>query len=137
MPAHEIFVDTSAWIALTVEDDAHHEAARRVYPELLQSYRRLVTTNLVIAETYILLRKTAGYAPALLFLEMVMTSSRIEKVFSTAEHEVKAYELLKKYQDHDFSFTDAVSFVVMKERKIREAFTFDQHFRIAGYQLIP
>lgn len=132
-----IFVDTGAWAALTAEDDAHHEEARHIYPSLLQGYRKLVTTNLVVAETYILLRKAAGHAPAVAFLEMLAASPRIEKIFSTAEYEVEAAALLKKYQDQDFSLTDAVSFAVMKQRKIQEAFAFDQHFRVAGFQLVP
>jgi predicted nucleic acid-binding protein len=40
-------------------------------------------------------------------------------------------------QDQDFSYTDAVSFVVMKQYGITEAFSFDKHFVTAGFTLIP
>lgn len=132
----EIFVDTGAWVALTVQDDLHHQEARRIYPGLLTTYRKLVTTNLVVAETYVLLRKAAGHAPAVAFLDTLVASPRIERVFATEEQETEAIALLKKYRDQDFSLTDAISFVVMKRRKITEAFAFDQHFRIAGFQLV-
>ncbi len=133
----ELFVDTGAWVALAVEEDEHHEEAARAYPKLLKEYKRLITTNLVVAEAYILLRKAAGFAPAVSFLEMLSTSLRIEKLFSTPELEEEAYRLLRKYEDQDFSFADAVSFVIMKRRKVKEAFAFDEHFRTAGYTLVP
>jgi len=134
MPA-QIFVDTGAWVALAAEDDVHHKEATSVYPGLLKNYE-LVTTNLVIAETYILLRKASGHGPAISFLEMVETSPRIRKVYSTAELEEEATKILKGYADQDFSFTDAVSFVVMQRLKIKEAFAFDAHFSTMGFILI-
>ncbi|MGY4707287.1 type II toxin-antitoxin system VapC family toxin [Candidatus Bipolaricaulota sp. J31] len=133
----EIFVDTGAWIALAVEDDAHHREAVRVYPELLKRRCRLLTTNLVVAETYILLRRAAGHGAAISFLEMIEASPRIRKIYSTPEFEEKAFQILKRFSDQDFSFTDAVSFAVMRKEGIEEAFAFDRHFRVMGFRLIP
>lgn len=131
-----IFVDTGAWVAAAVEDDAHHKEAIRVYPELIQKYH-LVTTNLVVAETYILLLRTAGQGTAIEFLERIAASPRIHKVYSTPELEEEAEKILKRYQDQDFSYTDAVSFVVMRQESLKEAFAFDTHFRTMGFLLIP
>ena len=39
----------------------------------------------------------------------------------------------KRYDDKDFSFTDCVSFVVMWETGIKEAFAFDEHFNQMGF----
>ncbi|HEV7215495.1 MAG TPA: hypothetical protein VGP33_10260 [Chloroflexota bacterium] len=46
-----------------------------------------------------------------------------------------AEQLLFQYDDEDFSYVDATSFVV-QQLGSREAFTFDQHFRIVGFTLI-
>lgn len=119
-----------------MEDDAHHEDAIRAYPELLKKYR-LITTNLVVAETYILLRREAGHRAAIEFLERLAASPRIQKIYSTPELERKAEEILKRYQDQDFSYTDAVSFTLMQQEGIKEAFAFDAHFRTMGFLLIP
>lgn len=133
----EVFVDSSAWIALADETDQYHDAAAEAYPDLLRRYQRLVTTNLVVAETYITLRRGLGSQGALAFLESVDGSIRIEKVYSTPQLEKAGAALLRQYEDHDFSLADAVSFALMAEREIRQAFAFDHHFITAGFSLVP
>ncbi len=133
----EIFVDTGAWIALANDRDTHHQAAKAVYPRLLSEYRKLVTTNLVVAEAYINLRMTLGHGPALIFLDSLRQSLRIQKAYSTPDLEQEAEQILRQYADQDFSYTDAVSFALMRQRGIGEAFAFDQRFAIAGFVLVP
>ena len=119
-----------------MEDDAHHREAAQVYPNLLKE-RQLLTTNLVVAETYILLRRAAGHGAAISFLERIEASPRIQKVYSTPKLEEEALKILKRFGDQEFSFTDAVSFAVMQAEGIEEAFAFDHHFQIMGFRLIP
>jgi predicted nucleic acid-binding protein len=132
----DVFVDTSAWIALADKDDAYHKKAASLYPSLLKNYKSLITSNLIIAETYVLILNELGYDAALRFIEGVRTSPRILKVYSTGEIEAGAEEILTKFTDQDFSYTDAVSFVIMKRQKVRKAFCFDKHFLIAGFESI-
>jgi predicted nucleic acid-binding protein len=44
-----------------------------------------------------------------------------------------AATLFEKHADKEWSFTDCVSFVVMRELGIRDAFTTDHHFEQAGF----
>jgi len=62
---------------------------------------------------------------------------RIAKIYSDTTLEFKAEKILEKYQDQDFSYTDAVSFALMRELKIGKAFAFDRHFVTAGFVIIP
>ena len=39
--------------------------------------------------------------------------------------------------DQDFSIADSVSFVIMKEHGIKEAFTFDKHFKAMKFTVTP
>lgn len=130
-------MDTGAWVALADRDDQHHRAAARIYPRLLRESKRLVTTNLVVAESYTLLRRALGHEPAIAFLERMHSSPRIERVYSTSELETEAAGILRNYKDQDFSYADAVSFALMGLRGIDTAFAFDRHFATAGFILLP
>lgn len=131
-----VFVDTGAWFALADKSDHYHNRAVQIYPELLNKYRQLMTTNLVVAETYLLIRRALDWRSAITFLENVSASPRIARIYSEQSTEDSAEEILRRYQDQDFSFTDAVSFAVMGRFHIQEAFAFDQHFATAGFTLI-
>lgn len=132
-----IFVDAGAWYALADKHDANHRKAAGIYPDLLATHGRLITSNLVIAEAYILILHALGHAAAFAFLEKVKASPRIARVYSTETIESEAQTILATYNDQDFSYTDAVSFSIMKRQKIRKAFTFDRHFRTAGFLATP
>ncbi len=133
----DLFVDSSAWIALTDKDDLHHKEAASSYPSFLKNYKTLVTSDLVIAETYIILLKELGHKAAIEFLERIKASPRILKICSNESIETEAEGILEKYKDQDFSYADAVSFVIMKRQKIKKAFCFDQHFVVAGFTNVP
>jgi predicted nucleic acid-binding protein len=133
----ELFVDASAWIALADADDHHHAAAARIYPDLLKNYRRLVTTNLVVAEAYILIRRELGHEAGMTFLNRIKASPRIETVYADAGLETQAAAILGRYQDQLFSYADAVSFALMQGCGIEEAFAFDKQFAVAGFSLVP
>lgn len=132
----EVFVDTSAWVALTLEDERHHKSASSIYPELLQS-SSLITTNFILAEVYILLRRSLGTKLSLAFLHFIHSSPRVEVVRVDEVLEREGERILGQYSDQDFSYTDAVSFALMGKRNIAEAFAFDRHFLIAGFALVP
>lgn len=136
MGQRQVFVDTSAWYAIQVVDDAHHSRARDIFPELLKKSRKLITSNHVIGETYTLLRVTRGYNEAMRFITLVRESPRLEEYFADQEMERNAYALLQRYQDHLFSFVDGLSFTIMRKLRIRECFAFDAHFAIAGFNRI-
>lgn len=135
--SHEVFVDASAWIAVSDRRDRYHGEAKKAYQLLLGDRQTLVTTNLVVAEAYIVIRRTGGHAQAMRFLQSIRGSARLLKVYSEAQLESIAEEILRNYGDQDFSFADAVSFAVMQARGITQAFTFDNHFAAIGFQMLP
>ena len=92
-----------------------------------------MTSNLVIAESYILILNELGHQATIHYLERIKTSPRILKIYSNEDLESEAEELLIKYSDQDFSYADAVSFAIMKREKIKKAFSFDGHFSTAGF----
>jgi len=130
----EFFVDTSAWYPLIVARHPDHARLGSALRALIRNHRRLVTTNLVVAETHTLLTRRVGRTTALTFLQTVGESPNVV-VRSSRELEAAAErDWFTRYDDQDFSFADAVSFAVMTERGIRDALALDHHFVVAGFQ---
>jgi predicted nucleic acid-binding protein len=137
MMPRRLFVDTGAWFAAQVVDDAHHEEAAGALRGLIALPVVLVTTNHVIGETYTLLRVTRGYDAGRRFLDLLDASARVERLFVGEEVERRAFAILDRYRDHAFSFVDATSFALMRAERIRHAFAFDSHFATAGFTRVP
>jgi len=134
--AEEIFVDASAWVALADENDNRHAEAAQIYSHVLTHYQRLVTTNLVVAEAYVIIRHGLGITAAIELVETVNSSLRVRYIHSNEALEVQALAILRQYDDQDFSYADAVSFAVMKQRGILDAFAYDRHFRAMGFRMV-
>ena len=133
----EVFVDTGAWVALQDPDDRWHRQAAAALEASLARGHALVTTNLVVGETYTFLRRTVGHEAAFRFIETLERSPRLTLVHVDEEQERQAFALLRRYRDQAFSFVDGASFVVMRKRGIRRAFAFDSHFAAAGFVRVP
>lgn len=137
MRVAELFVDTSAWYPVLMSDHPDHAAVAAVMEDALRAGTRLVTTNLVVAETHALLLHRAGRARALAFVRAVTEPSTVV-VPSTAELEhIAISDWLARFADQDFSMTDAVSFAVMKQRDITRVITLDAQFVTAGFEVAP
>jgi predicted nucleic acid-binding protein len=133
----DLFVDTGGWIALANADDQFHPRAAAAYPTFLREYRRLLTTTLVIAETFVALRLGLGHAAAIRCLDLIEASPRIHRVPVERTIEEEAERLLRHYDDQCFSYADAVSFAVMRSLAVTDAFAFDPHFSTAGFVRVP
>lgn len=46
--------------------------------------------------------------------------------------QTRARKIIERYRDTDFSYCDAISFVVMERLGISEVMAFDEHFRQYG-----
>lgn len=133
----ELFVDTSAWYAIADAGHPDHPVLAAALRGAVGEGRRIVTTNLVVAETHVLLLRRVGRRPALRFVEEVRREPMVVER-GTGEVEERAVEhWLRRFQDQPFSFTDAVSFAVMEQRGIREALALDRHFTVAGFDRVP
>lgn len=133
-----IFIDTSAFLALEDESDAHHnEALRFRDQELLQGHYELVTTSYILDETLTLIRSRLGIPASIRFSRNIRKSQVVKVISVSRDVEEEALDLFEKYDDKTFSFTDCVSFVIMRGMRIREAFAFDEHFEQMGFVCRP
>lgn len=128
-----VFVDTSAFFAHLVAEDRHHAEAVGLFDRAARESWTLVTTNAVIWETYTLIRIRArnGRELALGFLDDIQ-DGLCELEWLRPVDETRAMDLLRQYGDKSYSFCDALSFVVMEQLGLTEAFAFDSDFRSYG-----
>lgn len=128
-----LFVDTGAFLARHLAKDAYHNRALAVWQKL--AGLPLFTSNHVLDETLTLLARRAGYSFASDRAEKIHASRALEILYSTEDDELEAIRLFRKFADQEVSFTDCVSFALMKHYGISTAFTFDEHFARAGFQV--
>ena len=128
-----VFMDTAGFLALWDASDEHHARALRLQSELARRRRKLVTTDYIVDETVTLLLVRHSHAAAVDFLRTLQATQWIELVWIDSERFDAAAELFLRNDDKEYSFTDDVSFAVMHELGLQDAFTTDHHFRQAGF----
>lgn len=133
MAAAEVFMDSAGFLALWDETDEYHAAALKLQGQLVRKPCRFFTTEYVVDETATLLLVRHSHRAAVDFLETIERSEalRLEWVDPARFHAGAA--VFRKHSDKEWSFTDCVSFAVMRELRVRDAFTTDRHFRQAGF----
>lgn len=136
MPA-ELFVDTSAWYVLALSSAPEHTKVAGALRHRLGRGARVVTTNLIVAETHALLLRRTGRKTALTFVREVRRAPNIVVTSSPEDEESAVTDWLEGLDDQLFSLTDAVSFAVMADRGIHEALALDHHFAVAGFEVVP
>ncbi|MBI2896962.1 MAG: PIN domain-containing protein [Deltaproteobacteria bacterium] len=132
-----IFIDTSALYAIYNPRDRDHAAARSFLLDLRKQRVRLLTSSLVLVESYILVHARTGREGLLRFRRAIAGSAWLKTVPVTTADEESAWTLLESRRDKEYSFVDAASFVVMRALELGEAFAFDDHFAQEGFEVVP
>ena len=135
--ARAAFVDTAGWMMLADRADPAHERARAFRDRWLERGGVFVLTDFVMDETLTLLRMRLGIDAAERWWRQVEGSARLGWEWIDPSRAEKAGEWLFRWRAKKFSFTDCTSFVVMRERRIKQALTSDKHFVEAGFQIVP
>jgi uncharacterized protein len=128
-----IFVDTSYLSALLDHRDQLHNRAEAWMEELSEA---LLTTNYVLWEAVNRFSNST---------DRLKIHDSLNDIYSSAEWEVVAesgdlfqlgLQAHRQYIDKDWSLTDCISFIVMRERGVTRALTHDHHFEQAGFEAL-
>lgn len=131
-------MDTGAWLAAFSRRDQHHAQAAAQLRELRVGRIRLIVTDLILAELHLHLVHGLGPEIAAGHLQALKTDPLIDEVFADVKLQSSAMsDWIGRYRDQPFTFTDAMSFAVMRSEGLGTAFTFDHHFHVAGFETIP
>ena len=133
MAAPDVFMDSAGFLALWDAGDEHHAAATALQEQLIRKRRRFLTTEYIVDETATLLLVRHSHAAAVDFLDTIGRSEALRLEWIGPERFHAAGALFRRHADKQWSFTDCISFVVMRELLVREAFTTDHHFKQAGF----
>jgi predicted nucleic acid-binding protein len=131
----KLLIDTGAFFAQRNPGDEHHERANRGFTDLARSSVLLYSTEHILDETLTLLAQRESYAYATEAGEELLNSRALRWLDATASDWTAALRLMRKYADQAVSFTDCLSFALMKREGIKDVFGFDRHFRAAGFRL--
>jgi len=129
------FADTGWWVAWALPSDARHSDALAMLGKLGRG-EQILTTNHVVGETWTFLRRRAGHAYGVAYLDRIetlrsghgLTVARVSE-----DQERRALRWLREHDERRYSFVDATSFEVMRQRRLREALAFDGDFAAAGF----
>jgi hypothetical protein len=128
-----VFADTSFFLASLNPDDQLHERAISVSREV--TALRL-TTGFVLLEVGNAMSRAALRSRFVEFYTWLGQHPRVRIVPVSEELFHRGYELYAAREDKDWSLTDCISFIVMREEELQAALTHDQHFEQAGYKAL-
>jgi len=130
-----LFADTSAFYALLDGDDRFHRAAADAFSQLSPDNTLMLTSSYVLLETVALLQNRLGLAAVTKW--KTEFQGILEIVWIDRQLHEEAVIALIAANKPAISLTDWASFLIMRERGIETAFSFDRHFAQQGFQLVP
>jgi predicted nucleic acid-binding protein len=125
-----ILLHTSGLFCLHHSKEPRHDESRDLFessgPKPVRSY--------VLAE-FVALSGTRGASrgAALAFLNALIEQPDIKVVWVDESLHRQGMTFLASRLDKGYSLTDAISFVLMTDRRLTEALTTDRHFEQAGF----
>jgi len=126
-----MLLDTSGLFCYHHRDEPRSDDAQTFFeaagPKLTHSY--------ILAE-FVALTMARGLprGDSLLFLTAVLAHPEVEVVWVGEDLCKEAVSLLEARLDKSYSLCDAVSFVLMRQRRLQEALTTDRHFEQEGFR---
>jgi predicted nucleic acid-binding protein len=133
----EIFADTGFWIALLLKRDRHYTRALQILQEM-RTKAHIVTSEYVLLEFLNHFSKHGPFMRGEAMNTWKALYASKETFVIPVGHVLleRAATLYERSVDKSWSLTDCSSFVIMRERKIQDALTFDHHFEQAGFRAL-
>ncbi len=129
----KVFVDTAARIALLNVRDALHPQANQVMDRLVRLKTPLVTTEFILLEVGDALCATNSRSQTVAFISSLRLLESVQIIPVSQKLLDEGWTLYSQRTDKDWGLTDCISFVVMTQEGVTQAFTSDRHFEQAGF----
>ena len=132
-----LFLDTGYLIALEALDDQNHVVALQYWSKLLKSPPSIITTTYVFDEVVTFFNNRIQHNKAVEVGINLIESKFVQIIHVDETLFFESWKYFQNRSDKTYSLTDCISFVVMKQRKIKSALSFDKHFPQAGFEKLP
>lgn len=126
----KVFIDTSAFVALLVDNENDHDQVSEKYADYRRQRVTFFTSDYVLDELF---TRLLYYK-----LDLKRIIQRLKESIAAKEITVltideavfeKSTEIFLKFSDHQISFTDATSVCLYKDFALDEIFTLDSDFK--------
>lgn len=134
--ANPLFLDTGYVIALNSPRDRYHDAALQWEKRIRADSVPIVTTRAVQLEIGAAFSRLAYRTAATTILEALDRDPGVTVVPLDDDTYRRALDLFASRADKEWSLTDCVSFVVMRDHAITQALSTDAHFAQAGFEAL-
>jgi len=125
-----VFLDTSYFVALLSKGDTWHAVAVDWSQQILG---RQVVTEYVLVELGGTLSKTRDRKTYVPFVQHLLGDPSTLFIPASGDLFQRGLALFAARPDKDWSLVDCISFVVMKQHRLTNALTADDHFKQAGF----
>lgn len=136
----KIMLDTNFLVGLYNSNDQYYLRAMNLSKEYMNEKHTLFLTNYIYDETLTHLLTSYpgyGYGRTQIFEKAISNFPHITYVDLDTTLQAKAKDIFFKYsKDHVWSFTDCTTYALMKDLKIKQILTFDDHFTEMGFEVL-
>jgi predicted nucleic acid-binding protein len=112
------------------------DAAHRKSIQFAHTTRPVVTTAWVLTEVGDAFSAPENRPAFLELLDLLRTSPDAHIIEPSLELFERGVDLFRQRPDKEWSLTDCISFVVMRDGGLNEALTGDHHFEQAGFRVL-
>jgi predicted nucleic acid-binding protein len=128
-----IFVDTGYLLALARPRD-HLHARTMAWAKVAPP--PFLTTEYVVVETINGLSNPLDRRKGYVLLDQMSLQNGWQLVVASSDMLARGLAFHRQHADKEWSLTDCISFVVMRQRSVVPALTHDHHFEQAGFEAL-
>lgn len=126
----QVFVDTSALVALLVDKERFHSKVARKYKDYRQTRAVLFTSHYILDELFTrLLYYKVDVRKHIQKLKKSIVADELTVLQIDDTLFNKSIDIFLKFSDNKISFTDATSYCLYKDFALDEVFTLDDDFK--------
>ena len=129
----DVYIDTSAFLAVLNRNDDFHFKAKSAWTKLLDSNAKLVINSFVLMESCVLIQNRLGINALKTFIRHIQPILFIDWIEENSFH--TSIYFLSEMNERSLSLVDCSSFYTMTRLHISTVFTFDSYFLRQGFEI--